>query len=97
MNSLLEARKTRRNSSTIAQRGAVAVAEKFEQRAQVRKLEEIYFEAMQPSDASFAEELPQFLARSGRTKDALPRVPARRNRECGSAIRILQQTNRDLD
>ena len=32
--------------SAMAQRGAQSVAEKFEQRAQVRKLEEIYFEAM---------------------------------------------------
>ena len=32
--------------STMAKRGAEAVAEKFEQRAQVRKLEECYFEAM---------------------------------------------------
>lgn len=32
--------------STMARRGADAVAEKFEQRAAVRKLEEIYFEAM---------------------------------------------------
>ena len=34
--------------SALAQRGAESVAEKFEQRAQVRKLEEIYFEAMTP-------------------------------------------------
>ena len=34
--------------SAMAQRGAQSVAEKFEQRAQVRKLEEIYFEAMTP-------------------------------------------------
>jgi colanic acid/amylovoran biosynthesis glycosyltransferase len=32
--------------SAIAQRGAAAVAEKFEQRAQVRLLESYYFEAM---------------------------------------------------
>ena len=32
--------------SAMAQRGAAAVAEKFEQRAQVRKLEDCYFEAM---------------------------------------------------
>ena len=39
--------------SAIAQRGAAAVAEKFEQRAQVRKLEECYFEAMNsPRSAS---------------------------------------------
>ncbi len=39
--------------SAIAQRGAAAVAEKFEQRAQVRKLEDCYFEAMNaPSPAS---------------------------------------------
>ena len=39
--------------SAIAQRGAQAVAEKFEQRAQVRKLEECYFEAMNsPRSAS---------------------------------------------
>ena len=34
--------------SALAQRGAESVAEKFEQGAQVRKLEEIYFEAMTP-------------------------------------------------
>ena len=34
--------------AAVAQRGAEAVAEKFEQRAQVRKLEDCYFEAMNP-------------------------------------------------
>ena len=33
--------------SAIAQRGAAVVAEKFEQVAQVRRLEDYYFEAMQ--------------------------------------------------
>ena len=37
--------------SAIARRGAESVAEKFEQRAQVRKLEDCYFEAMTASAA----------------------------------------------
>ncbi len=43
---LLEGAKNPAQLSTFAERGAAAVAEKFEQRAQVRQLEEIYFEAM---------------------------------------------------
>jgi glycosyltransferase involved in cell wall biosynthesis len=40
--------------SAIAQRGAAAVAEKFEQRAQVRKLEDCYFEAMSSPRSALA-------------------------------------------
>ena len=34
--------------AAMAQRGATSVAEKFEQTAQVRRLEDYYFEAMAP-------------------------------------------------
>ena len=41
--------------SAMAQRGSAAVAERFEQRAQVRKLEDCYFEAMKQSAAASAD------------------------------------------